>query len=134
MPETRLYAKLAATSGITDLVGTRIYPAQRYQGTALPAVTFLRVGTDRPGCSTGSVNVAWARIQVDSIASTYNAAKALAAAVADALCGWSEAEGTPPIDQCNPGGEFDAPEPEYAGQDVRDFRIIQEYIVQYGIS
>jgi len=134
VPETRLYAKLAATTAVTDLVSTRIYPVQRYQSSALPAITFARVGTDRPGCSTGSVNVAWARMQINSIASTYPGAKALAAAVQTALAGWTDADGTPTIDQCNPAGDYDAPEPEHEGQDARDYVVIQEYIVQYAAS
>lgn len=137
MPETRLHAKLLATTAVTDLVGARIYPDQRYQGTVLPAITYLRASTSIPGCSTGTVNVGWARIQVNCIASTYSrgtySAKALADAVRTALRGWSDTDNSPNVDQCNHMSEFDAPEEEYAGQDVRDHVIIQEYMLQYGV-
>jgi len=36
-----IYAKLAATTAITDLVGTRIYPVFQPQNTAYPVIVYL---------------------------------------------------------------------------------------------
>lgn len=44
--EANVYAVLAATAGVTDLVGDRIFPIEAPGGTALPYLVFQRISTE----------------------------------------------------------------------------------------
>lgn len=87
--EESLVARLNATPGVTALVGTRIYPMLIPQGAAMPAVTYQRISTVRPGSLRGPVGQADPRIQVNSWADTYGTAKALADQVRRSLDGYA---------------------------------------------
>lgn len=136
MPETRLVANLKGTSAVTDLIGTgddaRLYFAVRPQGTALPAITYQRVGTTAFNHAHGQCDFAQAMIQVNCLASSISGAKALAAVVTDALSGWSDLTGDPLIDMSHWLGDSDAIF-EVPGQDARDFAVMQDYLIQYKV-
>ena len=85
--ESLLYARLAATAGVTALFGAapRIYPAKVPQGAALPHGRFVRVATERPKTFTASPGLSSAEFQVDIWATTSAGAKAGADAVRQAL-------------------------------------------------
>jgi len=87
--EESIVARLAATTGVTSLVGTRIYPMQAPQTAALPLVTYQRISTVRAGSLRGSGGLADPRIQVDCWAENYGAVKALADQVRRALDGYA---------------------------------------------
>jgi len=88
--ESLLYARLAATAGVTALFGAapRIYPAKVPQGAALPHGRFVRVATERPKTFTASPGLSSAEFQVDIWATTSAGAKAGADAVRQALDYW----------------------------------------------
>jgi hypothetical protein len=132
--EERLVAKLLATSGVTNLVGARIRPVALRQTDTLPAIVYQRVGTDSVNHATGECNVAFARIQVDCLASTYAAAKTLATAVKAALSGWSDLTGDPDIDLCHWLGDQDMPGDFEPGQDVLTHGVMQDYRIQYNTT
>lgn len=83
--ETRMYSALTGNAALVALVGARIYPVQAPQGTAFPMLIFRRITTNRHPCITGEVGMEQCRIQIDALAGTYDAVKAVAAAVLDAL-------------------------------------------------
>lgn len=83
---TLLYSQLVGTSGVTALVGTRVYPVTLPQTPVLPAISYQRVSnTEQNGTST----LRTTRYQVDCWAVSYSAVQGLAAAVKTALEEWT---------------------------------------------
>ena len=134
MPETRMVAKLLATSGVTDLIAARLWPIMSPQNTGrVTHITYTTVdkqlyNTTGPTAANGSGEC---RIQVDCWAATYPAAKALSDAVRATLQDWSDTGGTPSISMCHFQGEHDSPEPTEAGSDEYTHRVSQDYMLQY---
>lgn len=79
---------LVADSGVTSLVGTRIYPVVAPNGADLPFCVFTKV-SDVPvvGLDTASEGVRFARIQVSCFGDRYSEAKDVAEAIRQALDG-----------------------------------------------
>ena len=129
MPETRLVANLKATSTITALTGTRIYPMIRPQGAALPCIVY-EITSDRPSNTAGGTSGTWEMsIALDCIATTYSGAKALGDLVASTMNGFADSAGciwhmTNQSDQVGAlsGGEE---EPEF-------YTVSQDYTVWHG--
>ena len=133
MPETRLVERLLATAGVTNIVSSRIRPIQLTQGDALPALTYSTIDITPSNGSTGLGNHAMARIQVDSLAISYSAAKTLAKAVRVALSGWQSSTASPnvgPVHWLNDNdlGGFDEP-----GQDKPTYAIASDFLLQYNV-
>lgn len=126
--------KLQATTAVTDLVSTRIYPASRRQSAALPAIVYQRISTTIQNASVGESGTAWARVQVDCMAETFAGARALAAAVKGALSGWTDTDGTPAVSMCHWVDEQDAPGGLDEGEDDRVYDVIQDYYIQYSTA
>jgi len=87
-----LYSRLQAVSGVTALVGTRVYPLRLPQAVTYPAVRYQVIDEERPGALDADIGLVWARVQLDSYAATYLAAKQLATALRAALrrAAWTE--------------------------------------------
>ncbi len=85
MMEEALIAKLLATSGISSIVSTRVYPGSLPQGGPRPAITVNRISGAPLYADDGEVGLEDARVQVDCWADTYTGAKLLARAVRDCL-------------------------------------------------
>ena len=80
-----IYSRLQAVTGVTDLVSTRCYPLVLPQNPTYPAVRYQQIdgfGNSAMGSDTGVVE---ATVQIDSYATTYTDARALAEAVRAAL-------------------------------------------------
>jgi len=72
--ETEARAAVVAATGVTALVGTRVYPMKLPQGATLPAVTYQRAGTAPVNSVAGdNSNLDQVRIQYDAYASTHGA-------------------------------------------------------------
>ena len=85
-----LYTRLAAVSGVTDLVGTgnnaRIWPISRREGAVNPSITYQRVsGPKESAMGTSDTGLTHPVFQVDCFADTYREADDLAEAVRVAL-------------------------------------------------
>lgn len=100
-PEEILVARLKAISAVAAIVGTRVYPAVLPQKKALPAIVYEMM-TDVPSNSAGgATGTHETRIEVLNMATTYPAAKALAAAVQGnesstaptGVSGWTDGDG-----------------------------------------
>lgn len=85
--EAAIYAKLAATSAVTNLVSTRIYPMRLPQSGSLPAIVYQRISTNEIVTHDGASNLAEARLQVTAWATTYISAIAIATAIRNTLQG-----------------------------------------------
>ncbi len=135
MPETRLYAKLVATTAVTDIVVTRIFPIRSPQGAALPYVTYQTITDEPVNDSAGTTTSGVIRVQVDLWAETYIGVKALAAAVQAALNGWATNDAIlPAIAMSHLLSSVDLAEPSDPGQDATTFRVSQDYQLDYQAS
>lgn len=85
MIEQAIYARLAAFSGLSALVGTRIYPLFAPERPVSPFVIYQRISAERTGSIYGPSNIAIPRFQIDAYATTYAGAKAVATQVRLAL-------------------------------------------------
>jgi hypothetical protein len=83
--EVAIIDYLLAGSAVAAIIGTRIFPLTRPQGSALPALTVTRISGAPVYASDGEAGLLDARLQIDSYAETYTAAKDLAAAVTNRL-------------------------------------------------
>lgn len=85
-----LYSRLSGTSGITNIVGTRIFPTIGQQKRALPCLIYQRINYTERETYHGGVNpIVVSRFQIDCIASTPTGALSLGKQVNDALNGWT---------------------------------------------
>jgi hypothetical protein len=92
--EEAVIARLLADSGVAAIVGTRVFPGSRPQGSALPAAVLNRISGGPLYADDGEVGLEQGRIQVDCWAETYTAAKTLARAVTAALSAFDSTVGT----------------------------------------
>jgi hypothetical protein len=87
--ETEVRARLAADGTISGLVSTRIFPLMLPQNPTYPALVFRRISGPRMHDLQGSIGRGTARLQIDSWATGYLGAQALAAAVRSSLDGFT---------------------------------------------
>jgi len=120
---------LAADAGVSALVSTRIYPQILPQNPTYPALIYQQI-TESPepamGSDTGLVAIT---VQVDSYATTYSGAKALAAAVRSALNRHRGTVSTVDIADVFLENTLDLYESE-----VQKRRVSQDYRVWYRIA
>lgn len=114
---TDLRAGLAAATGVTALVSTRIYPVFLPQHPTYPAISYQRISSSGQD---GTSNRKLSRWQINCWASTYAGAQALAAAVKAALeeyhsgdIAWARVE--------NESDDYD--------DDVKTYRIILDVML-----
>lgn len=115
-----LESALAANSGVTSLVGTRIYPVKLPQAATYEAITYQRISNT---ATNGSTSLRESRFQIDCWAQTYAETQVLAAAVKAALEEYKKVA-TPGIKQSYVINELD----DY-DDDVRVYRTIIDVIL-----
>ena len=79
---------------VSALLGTRIYPWIRPQGTTFPAIVYELDGTDPEQDLVGYAGMTRAELSISCIDETYGGAKTLAAAALSALNGYTGIAGT----------------------------------------
>jgi hypothetical protein len=87
-----LVAYLKTVSAITTLVGSspaRIYPFERLQGAALPAITYFRVDGNVDGMWGGHPLLTRSRMQIDCWSNNHETSLSLLAAVRAATDGFT---------------------------------------------
>ncbi len=87
--ETAVGARLAATSGVTDITGTRIFAEHLPEDEILESITFEMVGSEREHSFGGDTGNVASEFEVVSYAAKKVEAKTLAEAVHAALSRWS---------------------------------------------
>lgn len=80
-----LVAKLKATSGLTALIGARLYPDEIGQGTTLPAVFYMTISDVKDHTLTAQSNLEGPTIQFTTYAATRDSAAAVAEQIKTAL-------------------------------------------------
>jgi hypothetical protein len=85
--ETDLYTTLSNNSGVTALVGARIYPGLAPESIAKPYLVYELVFGERLNTITGVDDATRKRIQINCHASTYASSKSVSDAVEAALEG-----------------------------------------------
>lgn len=123
--ETELRTRLAADGTVSGLVSTRIYPIKLPQNPTYPALVYRRISGPRLRHMTGTSGRGEARIQIDSWATSYVGAQALAAAVRSSLHGFIGSLTTldVAIGLANEIDDYD--------EDAEKYRVIQDYTVQH---
>jgi len=133
MPERRIYAQLAGSTGVTGRLASSaasIKPMATAQAAARPCITYQRISTVPVVGSTGHESSMQARLQLDIWSDTYVAAKQIATAAREALRGF-QSSGPPVIDMTHLDSEQDFDEPVEPGQDERIYRVSQDYLVDF---
>jgi hypothetical protein len=132
MPETRMIVKLKATSGVIDLVSDRIRKLTRKSAwNGDDAITYQRISANPVNGAVDNSSTWFARIQLDLWSGTPLGVRTLAAAVRGALRTWTDTGNTPAVSSCQLINEMDGPEGPDAGGESEEYRIVQEYFVQY---
>jgi len=130
-PEQRMAAELNATAGVTALVGSRITPLYRKQGSPLPAVVYEVISDEPLNWAGGTTGNSQMNLRIYCMAASYLGAKELGAAVQTVLSGWNDDEGRVwhLLSQNDDVGD---PIP---GQDVPEFYAIdQSYTVWHEVA
>lgn len=117
MIETALYSILSGDADIAAMVSTRVYPLERPQKSALPAIVYRRVSGQRDYDMEGATELVDSRFFIECWAkkqpgkSAYLVAKELRAKVRDRFCpvgGFRETIGTTEIQGIFINGEDDS--------------------------
>lgn len=124
--EQAIYERLTTYAGLAALVGARVYPVILPQSPALPAVTYTKVTNEHVQSHGGASGLAMPRFQVDSWATTYASAKAVAEQVRLALLGFRGAVAGVLIGGVLAETETDVYEPE-----TRIYRVSQDYRIAH---
>lgn len=128
-----LYAKLAATAGVSALVGTRITPLRLMDATDLPAIAYTQISGPRilTHDEAAGSSLAQKRYQLDAWAETYAEAHAIALQVRTALDGYRGTV-TSGADSLTLQGVLIEGERDDYDPETRIYRVIQEYTVWHG--
>ena len=87
--EQGIVARLAGSTAVTSLAGTRIYPNKLPQEPKLPALTYDLISSVRESVMSADSGDVHARVQVTAWANTYAAASNLNEGVRAAVQRWS---------------------------------------------
>ena len=136
MPETRIIAKLKGTSAVTALIGSgsdaRVRMLhRRTEWGGSDSITMQRISSSPINHAGGTTSTYSARIQLDLWSATPMGIRTLTAAVRGALSGWSDTSGTPDVTMCHLENEMDGPEGPDAGEEETEYRVIQDYLVEF---
>jgi hypothetical protein len=108
--EDVIYSRLQATSAVTDLVSTRVYPIRRPADASLPLVVFVRTSEFCPTAMVADPGNVIARFRFSCQADTPENARTLAATIKASIGYYADSTTTPVVDGCWPESgseEFD---------------------------
>ena len=94
--ESEMREILVGDAGVSAVVGTRIYPFQREEDSALPAIVYRSTMENPQQSLRSEVDLSETIVEYECIAATIAAAKSLAELVRQALAGTSGAIGDIP--------------------------------------
>ncbi|HUX17239.1 MAG TPA: DUF3168 domain-containing protein [Phycisphaerae bacterium] len=107
--EKAIFSILTADGALAALVDDRVFPLQRRQGTALPAVVYQQISGPRAHDLTGPIGWVESRYQITCWAATYTGAGDVADAVREAIDGNSGTTASVDIDHIFVVDEGDMP-------------------------
>lgn len=129
--EEAVRTRLLASSGVTDLVSTRIRCGSLVQGETLPAVIINRVTGAPVYTDDGESGLAQARLEINCWGSTYGSAKTLARAVIAALSAYNGTSGSTTFQNTLLDSEQDIREGGTMNQPEYLFRTMLDFIVWF---
>lgn len=121
--------RLAASTGVGAQAGDRIYPLSLPQNPTLPAVTYQQISGESQVALGGVTGLARARVQVDSWARSYTAARDTAEQVRLALTDYQGSTGGVVVNAVFRDRETELFEGE--GDQDRLYRVSQDYTFWY---
>jgi len=110
--EDMIYTKLTATTALTDIVSTRIYPLFRPQDSTTPSVVYWRVSNPVEFMFSSGDEIVMPRFQFDCYAVTFSSARSIASKLKSAIDRWATSSGTPIIFRTDVVNEYDSYDPE----------------------
>lgn len=119
-----LRAFLLADGTVAGLAGTRIYPSVLPQAPTFPAITYSTISAVRQNTMDGPDGLPSKRIQIDSWASTFSQALALADAIRERLDGHLGVMGATEVK-----GIFAAAERQLYESEPKLHRVSSDYII-----
>ena len=105
--EDVIYSRLQATSAVTDLVSTRVYPVRRPADASLPLVVFGRMSEFCPPAMVSDPGNVIARFRFSCQADTPENARTLAGTVKASIGYYADSTTTPVVDGCWPESGFE---------------------------
>lgn len=87
-PEAALRATLLASTAVSSLVSSRVFPILAPASASLPFITYRRTGIRREQSFTGPVGTPTVSVDLEFLATTYEGARDLADKARRALDGW----------------------------------------------
>ncbi len=105
--EDMIYTRLSATTGLTDLVSTRIYPLVRPQDSVNPSIVYWRVSNPILFSFSTDDEISQPRFQFDCYATTFSGVRAVARQVKKSIDRWGTSTGIPQIIRSDVVNEFD---------------------------
>ena len=105
--EDVIYSRLQATSAVTDLVSTRVYPIRRPADASLPLIVFDRVSEFCPPAMVSDPGNVISRFRFSCQADTPENARTLAAKVKSSIGYYADSTTTPVVDGCWPESTFE---------------------------
>lgn len=92
-----LVAFFASQSGVTALIGTRLYPMVAPQNPTYPHAIYQRISSVRTGSLAGDSGLVDPRFQISAKAQSYAAARNTCIALRDAISGYQGLMGALPV-------------------------------------
>jgi len=125
--EQGIYARLSGQSGVTNLVGTRIYPGVAPLNAAFPYLTYSKVSGIRIHAMESDPGLAHPRMRVSTWSTSYTQVKAIALQVRTALQDYSATTGGIPFQRIFFENEYDLPEIDLGSKKITH-QLVQDYI------
>jgi hypothetical protein len=127
--EQAILTKLLATSGLTDLIGERIYYVKAPQDVGIPYVVFFKVSGAREHSHDGASGLARPRFQFSCFSETYYEAKQIAEQIQSALQAYSGTMGG--AGGVEVGASFYDNETDMYEEDTKLYHIAVDYMISH---
>ena len=105
--EDVIYSRLQATSAVTDLVSTRVYPVRRPADASLPLIVFERISEFCPPAMAQDPGSVISRFRFSCQANSPESARTLASTVKASRGYYMDSTTTPVVDGCLPENSFE---------------------------
>lgn len=127
-------SRLAATSGVASLVGTRIHHFKLPQAAILPAVSYSVASRSYGRTLLGPNGMSAARVRISAWSTTESQADALAQEIRGALDGFRGPVGQVVITETVLESETDLPTAPQAGGDQAIYQIVLDFYLAHRVS
>lgn len=119
-----IYGRLQAVTGVTNLVGTRVYPVVLPQSPTYPAIRYQQTAGSREPAMGSNSGLVKTTVQIDSYSDTYEQARQVAEEVRSALQRFGGTVAGVVIESVFVEGPLDVFEEE-----IKKFRVQQDFTV-----